>query len=195
VTVLLVGSEGNMGRRYAAVMDYLQISYTGIDKGHAISPSLSPSKVLIATPTDTHYAMITEHSRWGVPILCEKALTTIPEELKALLDMDITLAMVNQYQTLASTIVTGKSYYNNWNSGRDGIAWDCINIIGMSNTPPLLSNKSPIWQCAINGKSLHIEEMDYAYIDMIAAWNAKPYSNKEYIEKAHKRVWDGFYSA
>jgi hypothetical protein len=102
--------------------------------------------------------------------------------------------MVNQYE-----YVTGKgnhsigSFYNYWNSGKDGQQWDCINIIGLSETPPFLKTKSPIWNCSINGLSLNITSMDHAYIDMIQDWWEKPTPDLDYIEKAHRRVHEGFY--
>lgn len=200
---ILVGAKGNMGRRYFAILRHLGVRAYQVDLGDPIPDFSDVNGVIIATPTDSHYSDIKKYASLGVPILCEKAITKNPDELKEILDMDLKLAMVNQYEFMfpkatkhqkkLPPLSPFRSHYDYWNSGKDGIEWDCINIIGMSKDKPALYNRNPIWNCLINGRRLNIADMDKAYIAMIEKWLDKRYENKEYIEKTHKKVWDKGY--
>jgi len=175
-------------------LEYLEAPYFGADKGDPI-PDRDFKGVLIATPTDTHLPLIKEHAARGVPILCEKPIVKSKEDLEDLLGVKAQLSMVNQYEYLVSrSPEKGDCYYDYWNSGRDGLAWDCINIIGLSFDPPHLGNSSPLWKCSINGRTLNIRDMDLAYIRMIGDWLKKPdYDGMSYIELAHRKVLDEEY--
>ena len=190
--ILLVGNKGNMARRYSAILDYLKVQYTGIDQGDEIPPGEFDS-IIICTPTEDHYQRIMYFKDWDCPILCEKPIVKDKAQLKNLLSMDTTLAMVNQYKHMKLESTAGQTYYDYWNSGKDGPEWDCINIIGLAFETPSIMNYSPIWKCSINDNKLSIRNMDYAYIKMIEQWVKRPTGNKTYIEKAHKRVFDGRY--
>lgn len=171
-------------------MDYYQIPWVGVEYGEKV-PKVEFDKVLIATPTISHPQDIRKYRRYKVPIICEKPITTNRKILQDLLDLDCDLSMVNQYDCLPilRTVVT-TSRYDYFRSGKDGLIWDCINIIGLAKEPPKIANKSPVWDCVINGTPHSLVGMEMAYIDMITR---EKFADKEYIEKAHKRVWEGFY--
>lgn len=193
--IFLVGCKGNLGRRYAAIMDYYRIDWVGIDKGDMI-PKQRPESIIIATPTELHYDHIMSFRDYKVPILCEKPITKMPEKLEVLLKADIDLYMVDQYSYLTGkrALLADSTYYSYFKSGMDGLEWDCLNIIGKANKKPILSNSSPIWKCTINGRDLNIADMDRAYMLMIADWaSGKYHVGKDYIERAHSRVWEGYY--
>jgi hypothetical protein len=184
-----------MASRYTAILDYLGRPWVGVDLYDKI-PDVEYSQILICTPTDSHYGDIRLLcSRFKVPILCEKPITRVPHELADLLSLDIDLSMINQYNSMMRPYPfmeePGRSHYNYFRSGKDGIEWDCINIIGLSDTPPTLTNKSPLWDCKINGQQLNLGDMDSAYVKQIR--DKSETCGKEYIEMAHKKVWEKFY--
>jgi hypothetical protein len=192
--ILLVGAKGVMGRRYSTILNYLGVQHISIDKGDSL-PALRFDGVIIATPTDDHYQTILNCRNYGVPILCEKPITMDKLQLDHILASDIDLQMVNQYEHMQmNSWFGGATYYDYWNTGKDGVAWDCINIIGLSNRIPKIRTTSPIWKCQLNGSGLYIRDMDYSYIKMIDAWLKKKESNKDYIEQAHQRVLEGRYT-
>lgn len=183
-----------MGKRYSAILTHLKIPFVGVDKDDAI-PNKDYTGILIATPTDTHADLIEFYSALRLPILCEKPIARNKEDLdRALKAGEGLLTMVNQYEYLLRPGFHGETFFNYWNSGKDGIAWDTINIIGLSKWPkPIISNKSPIWQCTINGQELSVSCMDSAYCRMIDSWVKNPHQNAHYIECAHNRVFEGEY--
>lgn len=195
MSIGVIGAKGNMGKRYTAVCSYLGIPWLGFDiddMEEVENYADSLDSFLIATPTNTHLGMIHDLSKFGKPILCEKPIITTVDGLNQLLSMDVHVRMVNQYEHLIESYSVGDSYYDYYNSGKDDV-FDFINIIGLSKTPPALRNRSPIWKCKINGQELNIRSMDHAYCDMIAAWHRDPTPNMEYIEKAHRKVLEGYY--
>jgi hypothetical protein len=169
--VCIIGNKGNMGRRYAACLDYLNIDHWGYDGAPPesfVSKLDDTTHVIIATPTETHvsiFKMIQVLSD-KLPILCEKPITKDLKELESI-NLD-NLYMVNNYQYIANSIEYRNETvsYDYYHSGNDGIAWDCIQLFAFGNDIKL-SNKSPKWQCSINGTPLSKDLIDQSYIDML----------------------------
>ena len=181
--IYIVGYNGNMARRYRAILDYLDISHCGEDVGHRFGRLDECQGVIITTPTNMHLWHLDQFERTGLPILCEKPISlgvfTLPK--------DANIQMVNQY-AFTGPWPEGVTYYNNWNTGKDGLEWDCINIIGLARGEVVVENNSPFWKCAINGKELTLHDIDMGYIKMIEAWAKRPEPNIDYILKAHDKV-------
>ena len=183
--VYFVGYEGNMARRYRACLDYLGIKHCGVDLGGVETGAVYDCDgIIIATPTPTHMNMIKRYAAFDKPILVEKPISLDPFILNG-----GNVQMVNQY-AYCGPFSGGETYYNNWNTGKDGMAWDCINIIGLAEGKCTIENTSPIWKCMINGKELTLADIDLSYIKMIDSWTKNPVSNTDYILKAHKKVRD-----
>lgn len=192
--IALIGANGNMGKRYAAIMDWCNIPYYAFDLHNM---DQLPEKVakcesmIVATPTDGHFEMLLHLKKYNLPILCEKPITKNLDQLYKLLGTDIKLKMVNQYSYIVDKNkkdAMSESWYDYYKSGGDGILWDCINIIGLSVNFPRLSNESPIWKCRINDQDLNIAEIDYSYISMIQDWKDNPKPDHDYIAMAHEKV-------
>lgn len=199
---IVVGGFGNMGLRYGAILrslghdvivDDLELCEDATDKHIA--------GIIIATPTDTHYKLILEyHKKYPmVPILCEKPISKNMEEVEFLINIpDLNLTMVNQYANASTLLLpTIKNRMSMWDfvhSGKDGLWWDCINIIGLhddESVPVVLRNKSPNWTCVINGKVLTLDDIDTGYYEMIEDWifqKPRNWNDMAYILKSHKRV-------
>lgn len=201
--IIVVGYRGNMGQRYTAILDYLKHPWFGIeamgvhydkqmDQPVSGLHAMEYHSVIICTPTHTHMDMIKKYRNLNLPILCEKPVSFELEDIEYLKNNNINIAMVNQYDGLGGN--GGATYYNFYNSGKDGIEWDCINIIGQaSQEKAFISNESPVWECCINGKKLELNDVNQGYVDMLGSWIKKPEANIDYIVKSHKRVLEGFY--
>jgi len=190
---LVVGSKGNMGRRYMAILGHLGgVEPRGIDLGEVIPTDYD--SVILATPTSQHVEQIFAFEHYRVPILCEKPISTSLARVMGLFDKaktrGIRLRMVNQYADIArfDPNANGPTFYDYFRHGSDGLAWDCINIIGMAKWRPTLSERSPIWSCTINGQKLSVDTMDAAYVQMVKDWLAGGHENLDYMLNAHRKV-------
>lgn len=194
--IALVGARGNMGKRYSSIMRWLQIPFIEFDL-HNIDDiyyyKQEIKSVILATPTEAHTENLMFLKDLG-PILCEKPISKSWDDIKFILSEKIPVKMVNQYEYLAEKGSKGVSHYHYFKSGDDGLHWDCINIIGLADFPPEISNNSPVWRCAINGIQLRLSDMDWAYCRMIEDWHNDPHSDLDYIKKAHSKVLKGFYN-
>jgi hypothetical protein len=223
--ILLIGSEGGMGRRYKAIFDLIQKEYVPNDGYHfdgylCYDTKLNQGKpqdqvvdlhelakkasgFLIATPTETHAEVLSSIYEYGKPILCEKPVTKnlalLDVILKRSKETGCKFQMVNQYAyayvettglqkkqiTEVSPLGDGYTMYNYFRHGTDGLAWDCINILGLSKKNIFLNETSPIWQCQINGHPLSLSDIDSSYVRMILDWLRDPKDDTDYIRKAH----------
>lgn len=186
----VVGGKGNMGQRYCSILSMIGIDYHIIDIED--KPIGDYTGFIIATPTETHMNLIEEYSKYLVPILCEKPIVKDEFNFHRLkkFSKPECLSMINQYRYLPLYGKTGDTFYCYYNSGKDGLFWDCINIIGLANTNNIfLSNKSPIWSCRLNGIDISKNWMDQAYVDEVLHWLEQRESNYDYVIKSHEKVF------
>jgi len=216
--ILIMGANGSQGRRYKAILNQLNKQFLCFDsadykhKGCAvcnnhydiqnqffhylIKTEAKISGVIICTPTSEHLDCIKLCLRNGlkVPILCEKPISKDIVQLKDVLKeceiSDVKVGMVYQYYHLVKSKAKEESHYDYFNHGKDGLIWDCLQIIGNARSTVCLKEESPIWDCKINGEALHIEDMDGAYFDEIALWlNGHSMSHSKIID-IHQKVED-----
>lgn len=199
-TIHIIGNLGNMGRRYASILRYLDINCTGHDRDTIPDSNLMKSAdgFIIASPTALHLRHCESLFQYGRPVLAEKPLTT---DLKLLDCFEFKnksnlehLTLVNQYSYLVGPENNGETYYSYFKSGSDGLYFDCLNVIGMAKSKPQLDNLSPVWSAKLNGKKLFSSQMDMAYVNMVDSWLRNPVSNYIYARIAHdktKKLMDG----
>lgn len=197
MSVLIVGADGNMGRRYSAILDYLHTPWIGVDKHHSshhvMECAMRSEGIVIATPSSHHVIDIKKFLPLKKPILCEKPISKDLHELTHLMEEIRTsgtpFRMIYQYSMLANHSGSGlPSSYNYYKHGGDGLAWDCIQILGLARGGVTLQEKSPLWSCMINGKSLDIGQMDSAYIEYMELWLKKPRQSLREILEIHQKV-------
>jgi hypothetical protein len=190
--IFIFGNKGNMATRYKFYLEYLGCKVTGCDKDDkaSISEVHYADGVIIATPTNTHTSILKDMSLFGKkPILCEKAISTDLSAVEGICNSDLQLRMINQYEYWSHYFDTNApSFYNYFKHGNDGIAWDCINILGLANGSCDLAEFSPVWSCVLNGHRLYLDDMDQAYIWNLSDWLLKENENKAYIRSAHRKV-------
>jgi hypothetical protein len=198
--IVIVGHKGNMGQRYAKILDYLKLEWHGIEIDH--HPRVidimcaKASHILISTPTNTHFNELCFYASYRKPILCEKPFSNNLKQIDMILnhDHDHQVSMVYQYKYIDNykDHALGMTEYDYYKHGGDGLIWDCIQIIGLARGPISLKETSPIWKCKINGMAMDIGDMDQAYVEMIKDWldpNSKKMSHEE-IYAVHKKAHD-----
>jgi hypothetical protein len=179
--VCVVGSNGNMGRRYLSVLRHLAIESCGVDEHDSLS-EVDATHFIVATPTDSHIDVLKEIISTRpepVSVLCEKPFvkTDSVDTQKILAAMTIfseyeqhgsNLYMVNNYAYYPQlTHTKGLTVYDYYHSGGDGLEWDCIQLIHLAKGKMLLSNSSPAWTVYINGTLLSKDHIDQSYISMV----------------------------
>ena len=194
---LIVGCNGSMGKRYQAIMANLKqdcfladIGTKESDLGFFIEKS---DNIIIATPTNTHLGILLKAARSGKNILCEKPISKDMYELAQIFDhiddSKCKFTMTMQYKELVDDSTIGTSEYNYFRSGTDGLAWDCIQIIGLAKGKLVLKNTSPIWRCKINGKRLNLGDMDSAYVNFVKKFLEKKESDDlDYLWSIHEKT-------
>lgn len=205
--VCIIGSSGNMGRRYAAICDYLGVEW------HPCDPLTDTAKAwmhgkfthfVIATPTEKHLGdilKIRSHEKTKYkPILCEKPVLICHDEeqlgaLSAVVEMHPETYMVNNYRFVefAENFDSGNDHtmYCYYNSGPHGLLWDCIQLVYMARGAFIGNTDSPRWFAQINGLVIERHSIDTSYIEMMKAFL---HGKNEYlwgprhIVAAHRKV-------
>lgn len=195
---LIIGALGSMGARYQAILGYLGLEFECVDKEDSeesiISKAQKSSEIIICTPTETHFSYLKKLIPLQIPILCEKPISKNLMEMEEILDyveaFKTKFSMAFQYSELIpKDQSSGRSYYNYFRSGRDGIVWDCLQIIALAKGDVVLLNESPIWKCMINGLELNLSDMDAAYVTFIEKWiNGQIHQTTHELFKIHEKV-------
>ena len=190
--ICLVGGRGNMASRYRAILRMFGHETVSWDLDE--KPDLgSVDRFIVCTPTPTHFDVLMEIIPLGKPVLCEKPVSTVPEELETIgiraQLYDTPVQMVMQYIFLWNPKSDGPSHYDYFKHGPDGVPWDMMQCVAMARGEVSLGEESPIWDCVINGQRLNIAAMDFAYVEMIKHWLADPTDQPwEFIATAHRKV-------
>lgn len=185
--VLVVGSAGNMGRRYISILKTLKVPFVGIDAGEK-SEDRDFTHAIVATPTEIHLDSIQDViQNYGIiKILCEKPLCKNTKQLEYLklflsawevikLDMVQNYAFASDLEPEELINSKGHTVYDYFNSGKDGKDMDCIQLIALASGSYELHNDSPVWKCMINGIEIRRGDIDLSYCRMIEHWlSAKP---------------------
>jgi len=194
--ITILGGYGNMGSRYGAILKKLGVDFLVADINVPVDLKRTTG-LIIATPTDSHLSDIERFH--GLPILCEKPISrylSAIDRMKAWQIMGARVTMIDQYAhiKMGRRDVLRDTYYSSWHSGKDTLAWDCINIIAKASdlSRVNINNTAPkgSWNCRINGKPLKLENMAQAYEDMLVDWIGKKSNNLDYMIKAHEKVWE-----
>lgn len=173
--VLIVGGLGSIGSRYNAILKYIGEDPIVYDTNQS-KPELPPKwdMAIVATPTDSHYAICKDLMKTGKPFLCEKPLSRNLKECEDLAECK-TGYVVNNYQFLIHPYENVHFEYDYYRTGKDGVYWDCSQLIYMDKDC-VLKNHSPVWSFKINGKSVLYRDLECSYIYMLEAFVNGNYS-------------------
>ena len=185
--ILLVGSRGNIGGRYAAILRYLKIDFVGVDVGDKWPDPSTYDKAIVATPTSTHYKICLRLAKLKKTFLCEKPLSKNPEEIQHLIDIGADGYMVNNWCHVTEKIIkpnSAKVYYDCWNTGKDGLLWDCIQLVYIARGNNFkINNQHPIFWATIDLRAgsnrIGLEKIAHSYCYMIDC----------FIEEKTDKLW------
>lgn len=189
---LIMGCTGRMGRRYGAILNAIGERWDGYDttwERTPYPPLGEYERVIIATPTNTHYDLVDQCIQAGVKmVLCEKPMCMDSGKVERLLD-----AVIAADRATSVSMVCNWSYvfpwrlwprsnrvtYGNWYTGPHGGAWDCCQLYYLDvNNAPKIDN-SPIFHAEIDGHPVTLADIDRSYIAMVKDWYDR-----------HTRLWD-----
>lgn len=195
--IVLFGAKGSMGRRYLSILRFLKIPCIAYDRGDfsledVVDKLRSSDGAIVATPTDMHLALcsLIAAETPTVPILCEKPLSKKLGEVEAILGFPNRITMMTQYAMLDPSSVDGhETVYDYYDSGKDGLGWDCIQLLGLARGPVDLRAESPVWRCVLNGRRLTLHEVQQAYVEFVDTWMAgKVHQEPDWILLAHEKA-------
>lgn len=168
-----------MGQRYKAILKHLDEPFYSLDRENSEAQILKAvetmDRVIICTPTNTHFQLLKKIIPLQKPILCEKPISKSLNELEVIfanvLKYNTKFTMMFQYsELLPPKQLEFNSSYNYFRTGKDGLIWDCLQIIGLAKAEVEILNESPVWQCRINGHKLSLADMDQAYVAFVSKW-------------------------
>ena len=188
---LLLGGRGSIGRRYEAILKFLEKDYFIFDIADRDSPDPKVGeyylkalgdmnrgdwdKAIVCTPTDSHYSDakrlldVCRVKRCKKDILIEKPVSKSPREI-ADLDRDRIYMVCNYKYALMGRVPLKWTYYN---TGRDGLYWDLIQLLYIN--PELeIDPKGIIWTLETNEGEMSYREVEQSYYDMILSFLCKP---------------------
>lgn len=191
--ILVIGSEGSMGRRYTAILhtikDMVPVGYDPTK--HQAEPVLDYDRYIIASPTDTHEYWLRKLASLGKPVLCEKPIIKDSKKVREVVELykehNTPLTMVMQYRHYVRG-AKGQSEYNYYNHGKDGLFWDCLQVIALTEGHVTLGETSTVWSAKLNDINLNIAQMDTNYVYEIIDWIRSPIEGGEFYIEAHERV-------
>jgi len=173
---LIVGYKGQIGTRYQAVFNYLKAPWIGVDIDCVIPDPNDYGDVLVCVPTDYHFNSSLFYAEDDKRVLCEKPISMEDGQIESLIKTEYKISMVNNWWW-AIKIRFGHMprvkiiEYNYYNTGKDGMAWDCIQPIFIADRV-IIKTDSPVFQCHVNGQELTRFFFDASYVEMIKAWLA-----------------------
>jgi Ulp1 family protease len=181
--VLVIGSLGTQGRRYCAILKYLDIEHIGYDIVDSFNsvPCNKITHAIIATPIDTHYHWCLWCVENKIPFLCEKPISKNIDEIETIkrecknekVDgrMVCNWAFVLPYKNSNLSLNRHENtiVFDYFNTGKDGI-YDLIQPIYLSDEISSFKFKSPVYNCKINGAEVDQRDFDASYSVMLGAW-------------------------
>jgi hypothetical protein len=151
-------------------------------------------KAIVCTPTSDHLATLVKMQGYEGDILCEKPLVMGNEIdigffFATMRALKLNVRMVCNWAFTAPNFIDKPESriieYDNYNTGKDGMAWDCIQLIYIAKGFPILKTKSPFLDCKIDGERVDEADIAYSYVAMIEAWLKDP-TNLWSLEDAKK---------
>lgn len=186
---LIIGSEGSMGKRYQAILSFLGKPFECYDMKFGGYPQLDKySHFIIATPTETHFRWVQNLDQYQKPILCEKPLSKDMDEVRGILACTAPLSLMMQYHAFDIPTSHGLSWYNYYAHGKDGLAWDCFQIIALARGEFEIKETSPVWSAGINGHEIERGHMDTAYLYAVINFYDGKYFSKDQMLEWHWKV-------
>ena len=174
--IALLGGNGGIGKRYQAVLNYLNEPFRVIDIGDSKGLLEGCEKAIIATSTDAHEEWCWECSYLKIPFLCEKPLSKKKESIDAMISRDVVGYVVNNWAFVATNFsnkAPTSLYYDFYNSGKDGLVWDVCQLILLAdkaNCSLEVRTDSYYWDAMWGEEVIPYSAIEQSYMQMIRAF-------------------------
>lgn len=187
--ILLIGGNGSIGRRYQAILEYLEEPYIVHDFPFLVSECNWPDfdKAIIASPTNTHEHYCNLLSRMNKPFLCEKPLSKDVEASRRISEECKNGFVVNNYAFVNTSVgfppIPATIDYDFYNTGRDGLVWDVCQLVYLayiSKAELMVIRKSYTWHFQLNHWKVPYDCIEASYMQMIRA----------FLTDNHGRLWN-----
>lgn len=171
--ILLIGANGNMGRRYAAILNHLEADWVGVDIGDKWPKDFD--RAIVATPTGSHFGICSRLAKLKKPFLCEKPISKNPDSIRKLIRMGAEGYMVCNWKFVFSDRVEYRRKlnpnennicYDYYSTGKDGTIWDCIQLVYLA-IDIQIKTESPYFDVTIDDDHVTLDDIAYSYITMI----------------------------
>lgn len=166
--VLIIGGLGSIGRRYQAILRHMREGYEVYDTANTEKTLESvidrATHCIVATPTETHLDVLSKIPR-TIPTLVEKP---IAKHANFDASRPNTYTVCNYKYVLEAIEAKDNPSisYNYYNTGPDGLMWDCCQLI-MLDPNVDLDNKSPVWSLNVDGEWVSYYHLERSYMWMI----------------------------
>ena len=183
--ILLIGGYGSIGRRYAAILKNLKANFDIYDITVRTEPKFEKyDAFIIASPTDTHLDYLKKLQVYQRPILCEKPVSKTPGDIP---EIDNAFVVCNYFYVAQMLNIQPpyKIFYDFYNTGKDGMYWDCCQLIYMDPKMKLRMN-SHRWNLNINDNWIKFRNLEEAYFRMISDFIYGKYENLWTLKDAKK---------
>jgi hypothetical protein len=175
--VLIVGSEGSIGRRYKAVVTHCDALYIPCDKRNNTTHNIESDfdMAIVASPTDMHAYHVTRLLKKQKPILCEKPLGADMYDVRQILGepgaKDLVYVVDNWSWMIGSSETNNRIIYKNFFTGSENIAYNLAQPIYLSSTSRFKFNLNyPYFEAIVNDKVYTTHDVDRSYVKMIHHW-------------------------
>jgi hypothetical protein len=194
--VLLAGGLGRIGKRYMAILKYMDQPFDITDPAYDDSqPKLADyDSVIIATPTHTHYQWCLKCAEAQVPFLCEKPLSKSLNECADLSYLTKVGFVVCNYKYVVKPFFGWRANihieYDYYNPG-DDLEWACCQLIYLDPKAELKS-ESPILKLRVNNRRIDYYKIEESYISMLTDFITGDYENLWTLEDGYnmtKNCW------
>jgi len=199
--ITIIGSAGNIGSRYAAILKHLKHEVLDIEYNtpkELITEILDVAeKAIVCTQTQYHIRWCRRLIKHQIPFLCEKPISTNLQSVKnlngACRKIRLDARMVCNWKfVLGDMRADGHNvYYDYYNTGKDGTEWDLIQLFHLANTMEF-HTKSIEFNATIDGNYISLDDIANSYILMLKAWVSQPELlwNLDDAEMATEKVLD-----
>lgn len=199
--IAIIGSSGNIGSRYAAILKYLEHEVLEIEYNtpkEAIVEILNiAEKAIVCTQTPYHIRWCRRLVKYKIPFLCEKPVSTNLQSVKnlnsACRKIRLDARMVSNWKFVLGDMRADSHnvYYNFYNTGKDGTEWDLIQLLYLANTIEFHTD-SIEFSATIDGNHVSLDDIARSYILMLKAWITQPELlwNLDDAEAATEKVLD-----
>lgn len=190
--IALIGGDGSIGRRYQAVLNFLQQPYRVIEKGDAKEGLDGCQKALICTPTEEHMNWAWECCYRKIPFLCEKPFGKSTTSARTLKERGAEGYVVNNWAFVArnfdNQLPTSLSY-NFYNTGKDGLIWDVSQLILLADQAGCVlevRTDSYCWEVEWSGARVPYAFIEQSYLHMLRAFLQGETQSLWNLEKAYR---------